>query len=393
MQEIILIKIGELFLKGANKKDFERKLIKNIKLKINEFGDFKVELSQSVITVTPVNLKTVLEDVLEAIGDVFGINSFSRAALCNKDIKSIKSCSKVYLKDQILKTRTFKVETNRADKSFPLSSYEISATLGEYLLNEFDHLKVDVHKPELTIYVEIRKSGAYIRGNPIKGVGGLPARSCGKVLSLISGGIDSPVSSFLMAKRGADVLALHFTSPPYTSKRAEDKVISLIKRLNRYLMSTRLIFINIAQIQEKIKKHCKEEYFTLIMRRFMMKIAEKIALENNCGAIVTGESLGQVASQTLNALICTNVACKHLPVLRPLIGMDKNDIIKIAEEIGTFSTSILPYEDCCTVFTPKHPKTKPSLEYVLEEENKLDCESLINTAIEGMCSMIIGSER
>ncbi len=389
MQEIILIKIGELFLKGANKKDFERNLIKNLKLKISGFGDFKVELAQSVITVAPVSLKTSLDEVEQAIGDVFGISSFSRAALCNKNIESVRSCSKAYLKDQILKAETFKIETNRADKSFPLTSYEVSAIVGEYLLKEYDHLQVDVHEPDLTVYIEIRGSGAYIRGNPIKGMGGLPVRSCGRVLSLISGGIDSPVSSFLMAKRGADVLALHFISPPYTSKRAEDKVVSLVRKLNRYLVNIKLFLVNVTEIQENIKKCCKEEYFTLVLRRFMMKIAESVALENNCGAIVTGESLGQVASQTLNALICTNIACKHLPVLRPLIGMDKSDIIEIAEKIGTFKTSILPYEDCCTVFTPKHPKTKPVLEHVLLEENKLDCESLINAALDNMTSMII----
>ena len=389
MKEVIFVKIGELFLKGLNKKDFEKKLIKDIKLKISRFGDFNINIMQSVITIAPVMLLSTLDEVLDTVKDIFGISSVSKAYLCKKNIDDIKSLAKEYLKEQILSAKTFKVETKRADKSFPLGSYEVSAIVGEYLLGEFSNLTVDVHNPDLIIFVEIRENFVYIRGNAVKGIGGLPVSSCGKVLSLISGGIDSPVASFLMAKRGADVTALHFTSPPYTSQRATDKVISLIKKLNKYVVSIKLILVNVTPIQENIKKLCNKDYFTIILRRFMFKIAEKIALEHNCKALVTGESLGQVASQTLGALLCTNAACNNLPVLRPLIGMDKDDIINIAKKIDTFETSILPYEDCCTVFVPKHPRTRPRLEEILDEEKKIDSDNLIKSAIETLELKII----
>jgi len=389
MQEIILVKIGELFLKGLNKKDFEKKLIKDIKLKISKFGEFKVSVMQSVITITPVKLISDLDEALDTVKNVFGVSSVSKASLCEKNIDSIKYLAKGYLKEQLLGAKTFKVETKRADKSFPLGSYEVSAVVGEYLLGEFSNLTVDVHHPDLVICIEIRENFAYIRGNTVKGIGGLPAFSCGKVLSLISGGLDSPVASFLMAKRGAEIVALHFTSPPYTSQRATDKVITLLKKLNKYIVNIKLILVNLTPIQENIKKYCKEDYFTIILRRFMFKIAEKIALENHCKAIITGESLGQVASQTLGAICCTNESCKILPILRPLIGMDKEDIIKIAREIDTFETSTLPYEDCCTVFVPKHPRTRPRLEEILKEEKKLDLENLIKSAAENLEFKII----
>lgn len=383
MQEVILVKPGELILKGLNKKNFEKKLLKNIKLKIEKFGNFEIKSSQSVISIKPLGIVTNTDDVVDALKNTFGIVSVVRSVWCEKRIDSIKNAVKNYLNSRLKTVETFKVETKRADKSFPLSSYQLSAEIGEFLLNEFNNLKVDVHVPDLTVYIEVRDFGVYVHATPVKGIGGLPYASCGKVLSLISGGIDSPVASFMLAKRGADVTMLHFVSPPYTGQRALDKVKSLIEKLNKYYMNkAKLCIANITQIQETIKKQCKEEFFTIIMRRFMMKIAENLALNNGCKAIATGESLGQVASQTLEALLCTNAACKILPVLRPLVGMDKDEIIDIAKKIDTFETSILPYEDCCTVFVPKHPKTKPNLEDILKEEEKLDAESLVNKSLE-----------
>ena len=381
MKEIILIKPGELMLKGLNKKDFEKKLIKDIKAKINGFGSVDVKSSQSVISVEPLNKEKPIDDLLDVLKNIFGIASISKFVFCKKNMDDIKKTAKEYLSANFDSIKTFKVETKRADKSFPLSSYEVSAEIGEFILNEFKNLTVNVHSPDLTVYVEIRNFGVYIGTNPVKGIGGLPYGSCGKVLSLISGGIDSPVASFMLAKRGATVMMLHFVSPPYTSERALDKVRTLTKKLNKYMSKIVLNIVSITEIQESIKKYCKEDLFTIIMRRFMMKIAEKIALNNNCKAIVTGESLGQVASQTLCALLCTNAACNILPILRPLIGMDKEEIVTIAKKINTFETSILPYEDCCTVFVPKHPKTKPVLDDVLEEEKKIDVDNLINKAV------------
>lgn len=384
MQEVILVKPGELILKGLNKKNFEKKLLKNIKLKIEKFGSFEIKSSQSVISIKPLGIVTNTDDVVDALKNTFGIVSVVRSICCEKRIDSIKNAVKNYLNSRLKTVETFKVETKRADKSFPLSSYQLSAEIGEFLLNEFNNLKVDVHVPDLTIYIEVRDFGVYIHTNPVKGIGGLPCGSCGKVLSLISGGIDSPVASFMLAKRGASVIMLHFVSPPYTGPRALDKVKNLIKKLNKYTSIVKLYTANITEIQETIKKRCREEYFTIIMRRFMMKIAETIALNSGCKAIITGESLGQVASQTLGALLCTNAACDTLPVLRPLIGMDKDEIVNIARKIDTFETSILPYEDCCTVFVPKHPKTKPVLEDILKEEKKLDAENLINKSLENI---------
>ena len=381
MKEIILIKPGELMLKGLNKKDFEKKLIKDIKAKINGFGSVDVKSSQSVISVEPLNKEKPIDDLLDVLKNIFGIASISKFVFCKKNMDDIKKTAKEYLSANFDSIKTFKVETKRADKSFPLSSYEVSAEIGEFILNEFKNLTVNVHSPDLTVYVEIRNFGVYIGTNPVKGIGGLPYGSCGKVLSLISGGIDSPVASFMLAKRGATVMMLHFVSPPYTNERALDKVRTLTKKLNKYMSKIVLNIVSITEIQESIKEHCKEDLFTIIMRRFMMKIAEKIALENNCKAIVTGESLGQVASQTLCALLCTNAACNILPILRPLIGLDKEEIVTIAKKINTFETSILPYEDCCTVFVPKHPKTKPVLDDVLEEEKKIDVDNLINKAV------------
>ena len=381
MKEIILIKPGELMLKGLNKKDFEKKLIKDIKAKINGFGSVDVKSSQSVISVEPLNKEKPIDDLLDVLKNIFGIASISKFVFCKKNMDDIKKTAKEYLSANFDSIKTFKVETKRADKSFPLSSYEVSAEIGEFILNEFKNLTVNVHSPDLTVYVEIRNFGVYIGTNPVKGIGGLPYGSCGKVLSLISGGIDSPVASFMLAKRGATVMMLHFVSPPYTNERALDKVRTLTKKLNKYMSKIVLNIVSITEIQESIKKYCKEDLFTIIMRRFMMKIAEKIALNNNCKAIVTGESLGQVASQTLCALLCTNAACNILPILRPLIGMDKEEIVTIAKKINTFETSILPYEDCCTVFVPKHPKTKPVLDDVLEEEKKIDVDNLINKAV------------
>ena len=388
MKEIILIKIGEIVLKGLNRKNFEDRLIKNIKRKISCFGNFKILNYQSTITLIPENNDIDLDEVCEKVSKIFGISKFSRAAICEKNIEEIKSKTKEYLGDTLRFLKTFKVETKRADKKFPLKSPEISAMVGEYVLENFENLSVDVINPDIIINVEIRDFSAFIHGNSFKGAGGIPIGTGGKAAVLISGGIDSPVASYMMAKRGIDLTAIHFASPPYTSPRAEEKVVSLLEKVAAFANRIEMITVPFTKIQEKIKNNCPEDLFTVIMRRFMMEISEKIAENNNCKALITGESLGQVASQTIDAINCTNIVTK-LPVFRPLIGMDKDEIVVIARKIDTFDISIKPYEDCCTIFTPKHPKTKPSIDDLVKAESKLDKFGLINDAIENIKTRII----
>lgn len=383
MKEIILIKIGEIVLKGLNKKSFEKTLINSIKYRVKKAGDFEIKSAQSTIYIIPNNEECDLDLAIDIIKKVFGIAKFSRCACTNKDIEEIKECAYKYLKDKLSFVSSFKVEAKRSDKLFKMNSPEICRELGGYLINKFPNLTVDVHNPEVTVTVEIRDFGAYIRYEDIKGAGGIPVGTSGKAMVLISGGIDSPVASYMLAKRGLELNAIHFVSPPYTSERAEDKVKRLIEKVSEYSGRIKLFIVPFTEIQESIKNNCKEELFTIIMRRFMMKIATLVAKKEECKALITGESLGQVASQTLLALGCTDEAT-DLIVFRPLIGMDKDEIVSISRQIDTFDISIEPYEDCCTVFTPKHPRTKPSLKFVKIEEEKLDIEGLINRSIENI---------
>lgn len=380
MKEIILIKNGELTLKGLNRANFEDALIKNIKRRLRNLGEVNIRKAQSAIYIEPKTEDFDFEEALERVKLIFGIAAFSRACVCEKDMEDILSKSVEYLKSTMENIRTFKVEAKRSDKRFPLTSPEICRELGGALLSAFPHLKVDVHNPDRTVFVEIRDFNAYVRAEQIQGAGGLPVGTAGTASILISGGIDSPVAAWTMAKRGLRLNAIHFASPPYTSKRAELKVRTLLSKVARYSGSINLCIVPFTEIQDKIAECCPEDFFTLIMRRMMMRIAEKIARDNGSLALITGESLGQVASQTLQALVTTdNVA--NMPVLRPLIGMDKEEIIRISRNIDTFETSILPYEDCCTVFTPKHPKTRPTIELCEAAEKDLPIDQLIEKAI------------
>ncbi len=381
MKEIILIKNGELALKGLNRNVFEDTLIKNLKVALENCGEHTIRKAQSTIYIEPNDDNFDFDNALERVSKVFGIAAFSRARVCEKDIDSILDNAREYLKETMQGVKTFKVEAKRADKRFPLKSPEISAKVGAALLSEYHHLKVDVHNPDVIVTVEVRDYAAYIRAGQLHGAGGLPVGTAGKAAILISGGIDSPVAAWTMAKRGLKLDAIHFASPPYTSPRAEQKVKTLLSKVALYCGTIKLAIVPFTEIQEKIAEVCPEEYFTLIMRRMMMRIAEKIASYHKCGALITGESLGQVASQTLPAIGVTE-AVISMPVLRPLIGSDKEEIIKISRKIDTFETSCLPYEDCCTVFTPKHPKTRPTIALCEEAEAALNIEELVKKAIE-----------
>lgn len=379
MKEIILLKEGELALKGLNRVNFEDKLIKNIKFRFRDLGKFTFTRSQSALAIEAESEDVDFEEAVERLKKVFGIVAFSRAAIAEKDIESIKATAKEYLHEQIMAAKTFKVEAKRSDKKFSMTSPEISREVGAHILRNYPHIKVDVHNPDLKITVEIRER-AYVRGNQIKGIGGMPVGSAGKAAVLMSGGIDSPVAAYMMAKRGVQLTAIHFAAPPYTSMKAEMKVRDLVKKVSEYAGRIFFAVVPFTEIQEKIKDECPEDLFTLIMRRLMMEIATRIAEKDECHALITGESLGQVASQTLLALGVTDEATP-LPVFRPCIGMDKQEIISIARQIDTFETSILPYEDCCTVFTPRHPRTRPTLEQVREAQALVDWEELIEKAI------------
>lgn len=379
MNEVILIKLGEMVLKGLNRNTFEAVLLKTIKRRLGQLGDYNVRVAQSTIYVEPKN-SADLEAAADRIGKIFGIVAFTRACAVEKDSNAILKAAGEYLRPELTAAKTFKVESKRADKRFPLTSPQISAELGEYLLEQYPHLTVDVHNPDIVVRVEVRDFGAYVHGPALHGAGGIPVGTGGNAAILISGGIDSPVAAWMMAKRGIELTAVHFASPPYTSERAEQKVVDLLTKVSQYSGRMTMFTVPFAKVQEQIMANCPEELFTLIMRRFMMRVAEKIAQRERCGALITGESLGQVASQTLQAIACTDQAA-NMPVFRPLIGMDKTEIIRIAREIDTFETSIQPFEDCCTVFTPKHPRTRPDLNYILEAETALDCEALIEECV------------
>ena len=380
MQEMILCKLGEVVLKGLNRRSFEMKLMSNIRRRTTRFGKFKIYSKQSTIYVEPMEDSCDLESAYAACRQVFGIISVARAVPCAKDKDAILETAKQYLGDAMRAAKSFKVESKRADKSFPMGSIQLSQYVGGWLQEAFPHIKVDVHNPELTVFVEIREDAAYVHGPAEPAAGGLPIGMGGNAVSLLSGGIDSPVSSYMMAKRGVKLEMIHFASPPYTSDQAKEKVLQLARELTPWCGRLTVFIVPFTEIQEEIRRNCPEDHFTLIMRRFMMRLADMLAQELHCKALVTGECLGQVASQTMDALRVSGDVTE-LPVLRPLIGMDKEEIVRIARHIGTFDTSILPYEDCCTVFTPRHPKTKPNVEDVREMEAVLDIEGLCQRAM------------
>ncbi|MEL4107040.1 tRNA uracil 4-sulfurtransferase ThiI [Oscillospiraceae bacterium WX1] len=382
MEDIILLKQGEIVLKGLNRRSFEIKLIANITKRLKPFGDFKIYAVQSTIYVEPQNDRCDMDGAYDAVKTIFGIVAVSRAAACAKDKDAILETARRYLGDTLARAKSFKVETKRADKRFPMTSIQLSQYVGGELADAYPHVKVDVHAPDFTVHLEVRDYAAYVHGPVDPGAGGLPVGTNGRAVSLLSGGIDSPVSTYMIAKRGVHIIPVHFFSFPYTSMQAKEKVIELARLLTRYCGRMTLEIVPLTHIQEEIREKCPEELFTIIMRRFMMRLSEKLADYHGCRALVTGENLGQVASQTLEAMAATQ-ACVTMPVLRPVIGLDKKDIVSMAEKIGTFDTSILPYEDCCTVFTPRHPKTKPRLDDVLKAEAALNIDTLVSEAFDG----------
>ncbi len=378
--ELILAKYGEMALKGLNRNTFEDILMKNLRRRLRRFGTFRLTKAQSTIYIEPKADEIDLNEVLDDLQRVFGIATLCRACICEKTMKDISVKAVPYLEEVLINANTFKVEAKRADKAFPLKSPEICAQLGGILSEAYPHLTVDVRNPDVTVMVEIRDTNAFVHGANLKGAGGLPVGSSGKALLLLSGGIDSPVAGYRMARRGVQIAAIHYVSPPYTSDRAQEKVEQLCQELTPYCGNIAFFCVPFTEIQEAIKTHCPEEYFTVIMRRLMMEIAQKIAEKDNCLALITGESVGQVASQTMQAIACTD-AVSRIPVFRPLIGLDKTEIVETARAIGTFETSTLPYEDCCTVFTPKHPKVRPSLAEITRAQSRFDFTEMIEKAV------------
>ena len=382
MNDIILLKLGEIVLKGLNRRSFEQKLTANVRRRLAPIGKFRVYCLQSIIYVEGED-GADMDTAFEALKKVFGVISLTRAAACEKDKDAIAKLAIEYLREDMLRAKSFKVETRRSDKAFPMTSIELSQYVGNALSDAYEDIEVDVHDPELVVHIEVRDLAAYVHDMPVHGAGGLPVGCSGTAVTLLSGGIDSPVSTYMIAKRGVHLIPVHFFSFPYTSQQAKDKVIELGRLLTEYCGKMTREVVPVTHIQEEIRDKCPEEYFTLIMRRFMMRIAEQIAQRSNAKAIVTGENLGQVASQTMEAMASTQ-AVMTLPILQPLIGMDKEEIVERARQIGTFETSILPYEDCCTVFTPRHPRTRPKISEVERAESKLDIDALVAEALEGI---------
>lgn len=380
MKEILLCKYGEIILKGANRRFFEDTLCKTIRFRARHFGNFAVTRSQSTLMIEPLDDNADVDGMFETVSRVFGLVGISRCAVCEKDMKAIEETVKSYVPPFLAGKRTFKVTAKRSDKTFPLDSMEIAAEVGAYVLGSCPHLRVDVRDPEIVVQVEIREHSAFVHAGQFKGAGGMPVGTNGKALVLLSGGIDSPVAAYMIAKRGVSIDAIHFESFPYTSEMAREKVFTLAREVAQYAGSFNVHVVSLTHIQEELVKNCEEDYFTLLLRRYMMAIADRLAHNLGCGALVTGESLGQVASQTMQAIGVTN-PMTSLPVFRPCIGLDKEEIITIARKIGTFETSIEPYEDCCTVFTPKHPKTRPEIEKVIEQQNRLDFDALVEEAL------------
>jgi len=389
---MLLLKCGELVLKGLNRSKFEMRLEQNLRRRLKNAGNFKISSLQSTFYVEPADDSADMDRAEEAAKKLFGIASVCRAAVCQKEFDDICARAEEYLGPALQKARSFKVTAKRADKSFPMTSPQIAVEVGGHLHDLHPHLVPDMEDPEVTVTVEIRDRYAFVHGLRQKGAGGIPVGTSGKGALLLSGGIDSPVAGWMMARRGMELSAVHFFSYPYTSEEARDKVIALARLLTPYTGWMELMLVPFTKIQEEIRDKAETDLFTVVMRRFMMRIATRLAREGGCGAVITGESLGQVASQTLEAMTVTE-AVAELPVFRPVIGMDKDDIVQIARHIGTFETSVLPYEDCCTVFTPKHPVTKPKTERVLAAEAALDIENLVAEAIQNTERMRITDER
>ena len=381
MKEIFLLKLGEIVLKGANKRQFEDKLRQNLRRRMRPFGNFDVYLMQSTIYVEPMDEMCDVDGAWDACSTIFGVVSLCRCRACEKDIDIIFNTIEEYLGDELDIAESFKVESKRSDKRFPLTSIGISQAIGGRLAEAHPNCRVDVHNPAYTVFVEVRDLAAYVHGPAVPGAGGLPTGVGGSAMCLLSGGIDSPVAAYMMAKRGVEIECVHFFSYPYTSELAKNKVLELARLVTRYCGRMTVNVVSFTQIQEAIRDNCPEEFFTLIMRRFMMEISQRIGQEHGCEALITGENLGQVASQTMQAMAVTG-AVVDVPIFMPLVGMDKEEIVTIARKIGTMQTAILPYEDCCTVFTPKHPKTKPTLGQLIYAEKNLDREALILQAIE-----------
>ena len=382
MKEILLCKYGEIVLKGANRRYFEDALCKTLRFRAKHYGNFTITRSQSTLVIEPQDKDADIDGMFETASRVFGIVGISRCAVCEKNMESIEATVRAYVPQFLIGKKSFKVEAKRSDKRFPLDSIEIGRQIGGVVLESVPKIRVDVHNPEIVVHVEIREFAAYIHAGQFKGAGGIPVGTNGKALLLLSGGIDSPVAGYMIAKRGVQIEAVHFESFPYTSERAREKVFELAQEVSQYAGSFNVHVVSLTHIQEELVKHCNEDYFTLLLRRYMMAIADRLAHRIGCAGLITGESLGQVASQTIQAIGVTDPLAT-LPVFRPCIGMDKEEIIQISRKIGTFETSIQPFEDCCTVFTPKHPRTRPELAKVLEEEKKLDFEALVEEALEG----------
>ena len=390
IREIILCKYGEIILKGANRKYFEDMLCRELRRKAERYGHFTVSRSQSTIYIEPDDDRADLDGMYEAASKVFGIIAVTRAAECEKNMEAIEQMAVRYLPRYMKGIRTFKCDARRSDKRFPLTSMEIVSEVGGAILEAMPHLRVDVHQPDMEVRIEIREK-AYIHAGQRKGAGGMPVGSNGRGLLLLSGGIDSPVAGYMLAKRGMRVEAVHFESFPYTSELAREKVFRLAQILTEYTGEIYVHVVSLTKIQEELMRHCEEDFFTLLLRRYMMAIASRVGQQVHAQALITGESLGQVASQTSEAIAVTN-ARSTLPVFRPCIGMDKEEIIQISRRIGTYDVSIEPYEDCCTVFTPRHPRTRPKLEQVAAEEARLDFDALLQEALDGAYTVRVGSE-
>ena len=383
MKETILLKLGEIVLKGANRRSFEEKLMHNARRRLKPFGKFNVYTRQSTVYVEPLDETCDMDGAYAAMEHLFGVVGLARSYPCEKTVEAMRDAAQTYLADKLNAAKSFKVESKRSDKTFPMTSIQLSQTVGGDLQDAFPHLKVDVHHPEVTVYLEVRDFAAYVHADPDPGAGGLPVGIGGRAVCLLSGGIDSPVAAYMMTKRGLGLEMVHFFSYPYTSEAAKEKVFDLTRKLVPWCGRLTVHVVPFTKIQEEMRRVVPEEYFTLVMRRFMMRIAEAVAERTGCGALITGESLGQVASQTMQAMACTGAVCT-LPVFRPLVGMDKEEIVRVARKIDTFETSILPYEDCCTVFTPKHPRTRPQLDEVVAAEAALDIDALVLEAVGGI---------
>lgn len=393
IKEVILGKYGEIILKGTNRSRFEAQLLRDVKRRAAMLGNFAVRSNQSTVYIEPLDedAEYALDSMYAQVGKIFGFAGICKAAVCEKTLESILETAKVYLPEKLTGIKTFKCEARRSDKTFPLSSPELSGEVGCALLEVMPSLKVNLNEPDILVKIEVREKYAYIHAGQDRGAGGMPLNSAGKGMLLLSGGIDSPVAGYTMMKRGMNIECVHFDSFPYTSEAAREKVLTLASELTEYCGKIKVHIISLTHIQEELRDRCEEDYFTLLLRRFMMRLASRVAEENGCPVLVTGESLGQVASQTLKAMCVTEDAADR-PVFRPLVGMDKEDIVKISRSIGTFDTSILPYDDCCTVFTPRHPRTQPELEKVKREENRVDVGALLEEAWQTRDTVVLEQE-